>query len=275
MSNVYMHPATRTRANNLLKDLPQSLLVSGRPGIGLTGVVEHFATQLKTPLQVILPEKDDKVDIEKGVISVDSVRRLYDMTKTIETGRRIIAIDYAERMGHQAQNAFLKLLEEPGLNTHFILMSHEPSRLLPTILSRVQHIELRPITGEQSDKVLDELGIKDVKKRAQLLFMANGLPAELAKLATDEEYFAARSQIVRDARLFVQGNAYERLKIAQQYKDSRPNALLLINDSMNMLRTGVKEGKSDLVPVINSLLKTYERIEANGNVRLQLAVAMV
>jgi hypothetical protein len=275
MSNVYMHPATRTRANNLLKDLPQSLLVSGRPGIGLTGVVEHFATQLKTPLQVILPEKDDKVDIEKGVISVDSVRRLYDMTKTIETGRRIIAIDYAERMGHQAQNAFLKLLEEPGLNTHFILMSHEPSRLLPTILSRVQHIELRPITGEQSDKVLDELGIKDVKKRAQLLFMANGLSAELAKLATDEEYFAARSQIVRDARLFVQGNAYERLKIAQQYKDSRPNALLLINDSMNMLRTGVKEGKSDLVPVINSLLKTYERIEANGNVRLQLAVAMV
>jgi hypothetical protein len=275
MSNVYMHPATRTRADNLLKDLPQSLLVSGRPGIGLTGVVEYFATQLKTPLQVILPEKDDKVDIEKGVISVDSVRRLYDMTKTIETDRRIIAIDYAERMGHQAQNAFLKLLEEPGLNTHFILMSHEPSRFLPTILSRVQHIELRPITGEQSDKVLNELGVKDAKKRAQLLFMANGLPAELAKLATDDEYFAARSQIVRDARLFVQGNAYERLKIAQQYKDSRPNALLLINDAMNMLRTGVKEGKSDLVPVINSLLKTYERIEANGNVRLQLAVAMV
>jgi hypothetical protein len=275
MSNVYMHPATRTRADNLLKDLPQSLLVSGPAGIGLTGVVEYFATQLKTPLQVILPEKDDKVDIEKGVISVDSVRRLYDMTKTIETGRRIIAIDYAERMGHQAQNAFLKLLEEPGLNTHFILMSHEPSRFLPTILSRVQHIELRPITSEQSDKVLDELGVKDAKKRAQLLFMASGLPAELAMLATDDEYFAARSQIVRDARLFVQGNAYERLRVAQQYKDSRPNTLLLINDAMNMLRTGVKEGKSDLVPVINSLLKTYERIEANGNVRLQLAVAMV
>jgi DNA polymerase III subunit delta' len=275
MSNVYMHPATQTRANNLLKDLPQSLLVSGPAGIGLTGVVEYFATQLKTPLQVILPEKDDKVDIEKGVISVDSVRRLYDMTKTIESGRRIIAIDYAERMGHQAQNAFLKLLEEPGLNTHFILMSHEPSRFLPTILSRVQHIELRPITLEQSNEVLDELGVTDAKKRSQLLFMASGLPSELARLAEDDEYFIKRSQIVRDARLFVQGNAYERLKVAQQYKDSRQDALLLVNDAMNMLRTAVKEGQSDLVPVINSLLKTYERIEANGNVRLQLAVAMV
>lgn len=275
MSNVYMHPATQTRADSLIKDLPQSLLLSGPAGIGLMEVAGYFATHLKTPLQVILPEKDDKVDIEKGVISVDSIRRLYDMTKTIETGRRIIAIDYAERMGHQAQNAFLKLLEEPGQNTHFILMSHEPSRFLPTILSRVQHIEVRPITSEQSDMVLDELGVKDAKKRTQLLFMASGLPAELAKLATDDEYFVARSQIVRDARLFVQGSAYQRLKISQQYKDSRSRTLLLINDAMNMLRTAVKEGKSDLIPIINSLLKTYERIEANGNVRLQLAVAMV
>jgi hypothetical protein len=275
MSNVYMHPATQTRADSLLKDLPQSLLVSGPAGIGLTEVVEYFATQLKTPLQVILPEKDDKVDIEKGVISVDSIRRLYDMTKTIETGRRIIAIDYAERMGHQAQNAFLKLLEEPGLHTHFILMSHEPSRFLPTILSRVQRIELRPITPEQSHEALDELGVTDAKKRSQLLFMASGLPSELARLAKDDEYFSARSQIVRDARLFVQGSAYQRLKIAQQYKDSRSQALLLTHDAMSMLRTAVKEGKSDLVPIINSLLKTYERIESNGNVRLQLAVAMV
>lgn len=275
MSSILLHPATEARAETLVNDLPQSLLLSGPTGVGLTGVAEYFATQLKTPLQVILPEKDDKVDIEKGVISVESIRRLYDMTKTIETGRRIIAIDYAERMGHQAQNAFLKLLEEPGLNTHFILLSHEPSRLLPTILSRVQTLELRPITKEQSETLLSSLSIKDPQRRTQLLFMASGLPAELARLATDEAYFTQRAQIVRDARQFVQGSAYDRLKIAQQYKDNRAHALLLLNDAMNMLRTAVEAGKSDLVPVINSLLKSYERIEANGNVRLQLAVAML
>lgn len=275
MSSVYLHPATQARVEELLKDLPQSLLLSGPSGVGLKVVAEYFATQLKTPLQVILPEKDDKVDLEKGVISVDSIRRLYDLTKTIETGRRIIAIDYAERMGHQAQNAFLKLLEEPGVNTHFILLSHEPSRLLPTILSRVQKLELRPITDEQSRTLLDELGVKDSQRRTQLLFMAAGLPSELARLATDESYFASRAQIVRDARQFVQGSVYKRLKIAQQYRDDRQSALLLVHDAMNMLRTAVKEGKSELVPVISVLLKTYERIEANGNVRLQLAVAMV
>lgn len=275
MSNAYTHPTSQARLEALITDLPQSMLISGPAGVGLTGVAEYFATSLKTPLQVILPEKDDKVDIEKGVISVDSIRRLYDMTKTIETGHRIIAIDYAERMGHQAQNAFLKLLEEPGLHTHFVLLSHEPSRLLPTILSRVQILELRPITSEQSERLLDDLKITDAKKRTQLLFMATGLPAELTRLATDQDYFESRAQIVRDARQFVQGNAYERLKVSQKYKDDRLKALLLLSDAMKMIQKAVREGNSELVPVINSLLKAYDRIEANGNVRLQLSVAMV
>ncbi|MFZ2126446.1 MAG: AAA family ATPase [Candidatus Microsaccharimonas sp.] len=275
MSNAYTHSTSQARLEALITDLPQSMLISGPAGVGLTGVAEYFATSLKTPLQVILPEKDDKVDIEKGVISVDSIRRLYDTTKTIETGHRIIAIDYAERMGHQAQNAFLKLLEEPGAHTHFVLLSHEPSRLLPTILSRVQILELRPITSEQSERLLDDLKITDEKKRTQLLFMATGLPAELTRLATDQDYFESRAQIVRDARQFVQGSAYERLKVSQKYKDDRTQALLLLSDAMKMIQKAVREGNSELVPVINGLLKAYDRIEANGNVRLQLSVAMV
>jgi len=275
MSNVAIHPATKVRVDSLLKDLPQSLLISGQTGVGLRILAEYFATQLKTPLQVVLPEKDDKVDIEKGVISVESIRRLYETTKTIETGCRIIAIDYAERMGHQAQNAFLKLLEEPGAHTHFILLSHEPSRLLPTILSRVQTLELRPITQAQSEELLDQLEVSHVQKRTQLLFMASGLPAEIEKLATDDVYFESRAQIVRDARQFIQGNAYDRLVLAQNYKDSRSRALLLLSDAMNMVQKAIRDGKSELIPVIKSLLNAYDRIEANGNVRLQLSAAMV
>lgn len=275
MSSYYINPSSIKRIQALLTELPQSLLISGPSGIGLSGVTTHLLDQLGIVAQTVLPEKDDKVDIEKGTISVDSIRRLYDMTKTIETGKRVIVIDYAERMGGQAQNAFLKLLEEPGLNTHFILLTHQVSGLLPTIQSRVQHFELQHITSQQSATLLDELGIKDTTKRSQLLFIAEGLPAELFRLANDETYFKDRVQIVRDARQFLQGSSYDRLKIAQNYKESRENALILLKDALNLLKKNISEGKTELLPKIDQLLAAYQRIEANGNVRLQLASAMV
>lgn len=272
---MYFHPSTEKALKHLLTDLPQSLLISGPSGIGLSAIHTHLSDQLGIVAQVVLPEKDEKVDIEKGVISVDSIRRIYDLTKTIETNKRIIVIDYAERMGSHAQNAFLKLLEEPGQNTHFVLLTHERSKLLPTILSRTQDVELRPITKSQSEALLDELKVTDEKKRAQLLFMANGLPAEIVRLASDDTYFEQRAQIVRDARSFLQGSEYDRIKLAHSYKDDRIKALLLLSDALSLLKNNVDQGKAELLPKIDSLLTAYERVRANGNVRLQLAAAMV
>lgn len=275
MSSPLIHPTHQGQIEALLAYLPQSLILSGPIGVGLTGISNHLADQLGAKPQIVLPEKDEKVNLERGTISVDSIRRLYEATRTIETGKRIIIIDYAERMGQQAQNAFLKLLEEPGVNTHFILLTHEASRLLPTIVSRAQQIELSPITREQSEALLDELGITDPTKRSQLLFMADGLPAELTRLAADDAYFTSRVQIVRDARSFLSGNHYDRLKLAHSYKDDRQMALQLVTDTLNLVRLNVTEGKTDLIPKIDQLLKAYERIEGNGNIRLQLASAMV
>lgn len=275
MSKVYLHPTNQGRIDSLIQDLPQSLLIYGPVGVGLTGITTHLLQQIGIVAQTVLPEKDERVDLEKGVISVDSIRRLYDMTKTIETNKRVIIIDYAERMGSQAQNAFLKLLEEPGLNTHFILLTHDTSSLLPTIKSRVQHFEALKLTAEQSETLLDELGVTDATKRTQLLFMAGGLPAELTRLAADERYFEERTQIVRDARNYLQGSNYDRLKLAQAYKDDRLSALLLIKDALAMLQNNIRDGRTELLPKVEQLLAAYERIEANGNVRLHLGAAMV
>lgn len=275
MADIHLHPATRAQIEVLGKDLPQSLLISGQVGVGLAIVAKYIATEVGALPQIVLPEKDEKVDLEKGTISVDIIRRLYAATKTVESGKRIIIIDYAERMGAQAQNAFLKLLEEPGKNTYFMLLTHEPGRLLPTIRSRTQQLDVRPVTKEQSEEVLDGLKVFDAKKRSQLLFMASGLPAELHRLVADEKYFESRAQIVRDAQQFLKGSQYERLVLAQQYKDSRGQALLLLDDAMKLLQKNIAGGRTDLIVKIDELLKAYERIATNGNVRLQLAAVMV
>lgn len=269
---VYLHPTTQQQLDIYSKDLPQSLVFTGPEGVGLSAAVTYVADALHTKPMLVLPEKDEKVDLEKGVITVDVIRRLYSLTKTIETGTRLVVIDYVERMGVQAQNAFLKLLEEPGVNTHFILLTHTVSQLLPTIRSRVQQVDVRPVLQAQSEQLLRELKVGDPQKKAQLLFIANGLPAQLTLLASDEKLFDTRAQLIRDARTYLQGSMYDRLKIALSCKDDRQKALTMLLDAMKLLQGSLKSGQNpEQVRKIDTLLKVHERIEANGNVRLQLA----
>jgi len=256
----------------IAKKMPQSLLLTGESGVGLSTVSCYLAELRGIKPIIILPEKDDKIDIDKGIISVDIMRRLYDETRTKMAGERIIIIDYAERMTDQAQNAFLKLLEEPGKNVYFILVSHSISKLLPTILSRTEKLEIRPITKIQSEQLLDSLGEIDKTKRSQLLFMAEGLPAELTRLNNDNLYFEKQSTIVKDARQLIQGNLYQKLLIIHNYKDNRTAVLTLLLDMANMLkRSIIANPQADAINRIEAILFAYQQIEANGNIRLVLA----
>ncbi|MEI7539579.1 MAG: AAA family ATPase [Candidatus Saccharibacteria bacterium] len=276
MTQLVINPISEKMLTTVIKKLPQSLLLTGKDGVGLSTIARHIA-ELRgiTPI-IILPERDEKVDLESGMISVDSMRRLYDETRTKTAAERIIIIDYAERMTHQSQNAFLKLLEEPGEGIYFILVSHSIQKLLPTIISRVENLDIKPITAKQSEELLDSLVIDDKIKRSQLLFMANGLPAELTRLNNDQAYFDKRSNIVRDARELLRGSTYQKLLIAQRYKDDRISVLTLLTDAANILyKSIVASPQAATIKHIDMLLKTYQRIEANGNIRLCLARMMV
>jgi len=272
LAKPVMNQISEKTLDIIMQDLPQSLLITGPVGVGISTIAGYIANNLGEVTFTVLPEKNEKVDIEKGTISVDSIRRLYTQTRSIQTGKLIIVIDYAERMASQAQNAFLKLLEEPGRDVYFILVTHTPSKLLPTVASRMQLIDIRPISSAMTEKFIDKLGVSDPKKRSQLLFMADGLPAELTNLAQNEEYFAKRSEIVRDARDLFQAKIYQKMLIANKYKDDKDQALALLDMSMNILKRSISQKPEiSLISQIASIQNAYERISGNGNIRLNLA----
>ncbi len=274
--NLVLNPASEKLILATISNMPQSLLVTGEAGVGLSTAAKYIAKLINTKPIVILPEKDEKIDLEKGIISIDIMRNVFNDTRTKSSGKRVIIIDYAERMTHQAQNAFLKLLEEPGDGVYFILVSSSVQKLLPTINSRVKKIDIKPITIKQSEDLLDVLMITDTTKRSQLLFMATGLPAELTRLASDNDYFEKSSNMIRDAREALQGRLYQKLLIAQKYKDDRQATLKLILCMTKILKHSIDtKPQIDTINRIDLILKTYERIEANGNIRLALARMMV
>ena len=113
-------------------------------------------------------------------ITVDQVRLLRALfaTGTAISDRRVVIIDSIDDMERGAANALLKSLEEPPASTIFLLVSHQPGRLLPTIRSRCRTLMFAPLSDAAMTSVLaDQLPDLDPAKRAQLIMAANGSPA--------------------------------------------------------------------------------------------------
>jgi len=92
-------------------------------------------------------------------ITVDEVRNCeHQLNLATESGHHKIALIYeADRMTTQAQNAFLKTLEEPPPNVTLILLSTQPKSLLPTIRSRCQTISLLTNKRTYSETICQQI----------------------------------------------------------------------------------------------------------------------
>lgn len=125
-------------------------------------------------------------------ISVGRVRELGDFVTTSahRGGAKVVLIDPAEAMHPAAANAVLKILEEPPGRTHFLLVSHQPERLLATIRSRCFQV---PFALPDAPASLAWLKIKGLEEGAELALAQGGYaPLAALEFAHAEEYWAQR-----------------------------------------------------------------------------------
>jgi DNA polymerase-3 subunit delta' len=86
----------------------------------------------------------------KTVVAVDEIRKTVSFFGTTagENAWRVAIVDPADDMNPASENALLKILEEPPARSLFLLVSHAPGRLLPTIRSRTRRLDVVPLTQE-------------------------------------------------------------------------------------------------------------------------------
>jgi DNA polymerase-3 subunit delta' len=116
--------------------------------------VRRIAVNAHTDLLALERTIDPKTEKLRTVITVDQVRRLSSFFGSTagEGGWRVCLVDSADELKYpEGSNALLKMLEEPPPRSLFLLVSHAPGRLLPTIRSRTRRLMLRPLA--QSDVV--------------------------------------------------------------------------------------------------------------------------
>lgn len=163
---------------------------------------------------VLEPEEADKA------IKVDQVRDLVSfVVQTAQMGgRKVVLIEPVESMNINAANALLKSLEEPSGNTVLLLVSHQPSRLLPTVRSRCVQ-QACPLPGEAMslDWLAQALPDCTQDERNELLVLAAGSPLAAVSL---------QAQGVREQRAQVVDGVKKLLKqqqsptqLAESWKD--------------------------------------------------------
>lgn len=152
-------------------------------------IFKRVASSGHGDLLVIERNVDPESGIAKPDIPVDVIRKIpHFLRKTSsEGGWRVVIINDADCMNRIAQNALLKILEEPPQKAILILIAHAPGRFLPTIRSRCRMLMQDPPDKSQVSKILSTLEVKiDDEEFETLYALANGSPGTILELISSD-----------------------------------------------------------------------------------------
>ncbi len=185
--------------------LPSTLLFSGPKGVGKALFARALAIKLLNTSKSHPPDLHLYAPTGKiGLHTMETIREMIAEAALapFEAPVKIFIIDDAERMLPASSNALLKTLEEPPLDTYFILISSQPEQLLTTLLSRCAKVAFFPVPQPEIAAFVEKRFKLSPQEADRIAFLAQGSPAKALQLAEKgestipkmlEELFAKRN----------------------------------------------------------------------------------
>lgn len=284
LDGLIVTDATKHLVENYVARPAHALLLTGRDGTGKGSVAQSIARAiLALPSTSNLREHAEITYIEpdaKNTISIEQIRSVQSAVRLKTTGkktiRRVIIIEHAQRMTTEAQNALLKILEEPPLDTIVILTAGQAHDLLPTIQSRAQSLS---ISIPQKDAIIAHFAGKYPREQlTQAYFLSGGLPGLMhALLEGDKEHPLIQS--VELAKGLLKGQLFDRLLYVEPIAKQRESALLLCEALERIAEAGLQAAaqKSDQARLKqwHAILKhaslAQEQLNLHANTKLVLS----
>jgi DNA polymerase-3 subunit delta' len=270
--------------NGMLKGghLPHAILIEGADGLGKRTVARELAKSIlcmdsdiycgacrsctlfeagsNPDFSVLKPNK-------KNLIAVDEIReirrRAYERPDRCE--RKVYIIENAEKMNVAAQNAFLKILEEPPQYVVFILLVASSSMLLDTIISRCTVLTLNAPQYSEAFYVLKGLcpETEDTRISDALSITDNNIGKALLQLKGDSE---GEEAALVESFLKALGNhqTYEMLKTLKKYKNDMVGFSAFLNLTYSRASVELRritKGEAPTVPLSRAdLIKVTEEV---------------
>ncbi len=276
---LLLHDETLKVLEAYVQEPSQAILLVGNAGNGKTIIARNLAAELlgvtaekleQYPYVKVIEPLDSKIVIEQ-------VRGLSSFVQLAVPGSqpiaRVLCIFDAESMTREAQNALLKLLEEPSPRMAIILTSSSPRKLLPTIRSRLQTLRILP---PDEAKVLEHFASQghDIESVKKALVIANG---SLAKLKASLEGQDANEAILDLVKRILGAETFVRLSFVDTELKDKTKAkafvdVLVITASAS-LHTSKQIGRWH--KVLQSAVTAQKALAQNGNQKLVLTELML
>lgn len=200
-------------------------------------------------------------------ISVHTVRTMIEKMQLYSmSGKwRVILIDSVDELTVTAENAILKLLEEPPQQTLFLLVTHQLSNVLPTVRSRARVEKMRPLTISQ----LRELCVKFMGEEeisSEILKLANGSFGKIANLK------ASGGDIIYEELLHVltdkNSNASDMMSVATKIAGT-PALFGIVLDAIAHF------GLADLYPMASNTIADINRLNLRADITIFKIIAEI
>jgi DNA polymerase III gamma/tau subunit len=209
---LVVHPEAVALLDTFLVAPVHALLISGSRGTGKTILARQLGTELLgTQTLENQPYYREVVPV-KGTTTIAQIRELIQFFRLAVPGKqaikRVAVLQDAEAMGTEAQNALLKLLEEPPEGSVLLLTSSNVQSLLPTIRSRVQLVMLPKPSEAALLEHFHALGHDETTVQRAILRHGDNLADVHTAL---EQGSTAEDTAVNLVRQVLGGNTYERL----------------------------------------------------------------
>ncbi|MBQ5394366.1 MAG: DNA polymerase III subunit delta, partial [Alistipes sp.] len=241
----------------------------------------------------------DRLDLGKtlkGMISAkeadEIIRKL--SFKSFEADYKTMLIWLPEAMNEEAANKILKILEEPWEKTLFILVSEQPNRLLSTIISRTQEVNVGRIDAATLEQIAASEGVLDPLKAHNMARLSSGDLIELRHLLAGESDQQRQENFELFCRLMRLSYNDKHLELIGWAEDvaqlSRENQRAMLRDAARLLResfmlhAGLDEisylwgeelafcrkfapfvGPENIEPILSEIETAQTQISQNGN----------
>jgi replication-associated recombination protein RarA len=280
MDNLSLNPSTQKQLENYLKAPSHGLLLVGPKGIGKLSLAVALAEKLlgvndfyAYPQAKVITRLEDK-----KLISIDAVRELDNFlslkvvgTKTIN---RIVIVQDAHELSLDAQNALLKMLEEPPKGSVIILTTNSEQNLLPTVRSRLQRITVKKPSKDDLMTAFNNMSEPDFNK---FYAISAGLPGLMSALSSNDKHPLVEATGL--ARQILSSNTYERLILVDKLSKDKELVVNCLSIMQQMAEISLANSSAGTSKRWNNVLKasyqTSESLNRNGQTKLALTNLML
>ncbi|MGB4800813.1 MAG: AAA family ATPase [Candidatus Saccharimonadales bacterium] len=279
-TDLLIHDDTQRVLDRYLSNPAHALLLTGKMGSGKSMLALELATsvlRLPSALSAVTSPYVRRLAPLEGKISVEDIRLLGSFVSRIVPGRtgisRAIIIEDADTLTREAQNALLKLLEEPPENTVLLLTTSMPKKLLNTIHSRLQTVQVRLPERAQVRDFLVQKGHASSQVDVALLLSGGSIGGSLQLLAGG----SIDTTILDRVKMVLSADVFTRLAIIDTELKDKQMATTFVEMLIRVASESLYRAASPdrWQRVLHAAYRAQQGLRAHANQKLVLTELMV